>query len=653
MSSEDVQLPESLEGRYRLLLDAVTDYAIYMLDPSGLVRSWNPGAERFKGYVADEILGKHFSAFYTPEDRASGVPEDALATALREGRFETEAWRVRKDGTRFWASVVIDPIRDKEGRVLGFAKITRDNTERKAARDALIESEQRFRILVQGVTDYAIYMLDREGRVTNWNSGAERIKGYAAAEIVGQHFSRFYAPEDAEAGAPCRALEIAQAVGKFESEGWRVRRDGTRFWANVVIDAIRDDGGELIGFAKITRDMSEKRAAAEALEQTRQALFQAQKMEAIGQLTGGVAHDFNNLLTVIVSSLDILRARTEGPREVRLIENALLAAERGSQLTAQLLAFARRQSLKPQTHDPNVLIESFEAILRRAAGSGLTVGVKLASEIRTVLVDSAQFEAALLNLVVNARDACGDTGHIEVSTEVVTLDEPVRLQFSTAEPGHYVKVSVADNGPGMSADVLAHACEPFFTTKEVGKGTGLGLSQVYGFVGQSEGHLHIASSEGKGTHVSFYLPGREIVVPSDAAEDDPTDTVLIVDDDEQVLEAAVEMFDSLGYHVLTASHGPAALDILRRDRKIHLLFSDVVMPRGMSGIELSREARKLRPDIKVLLASGYPLPALEKSDGSLTEMAFISKPYRWSEVLDRLRALQAEQDAVRAVAPAS
>ncbi|MCC2675105.1 MAG: domain S-box protein, partial [Ramlibacter sp.] len=285
-------------GRLRLFISSVTDYAIYMLSPEGKVVSWNAGAERFKGYKAEEIIGQHFSRFYSPEDQATGLPARALKTARETGKFEAEGWRMRKDGTRFWASVVIDPIRDASGELVGFAKITRDITEKRAAQEALRESEQRFRMLVQGVTDYAIYMLSPSGEITNWNAGARRIKGYEHDEVVGTHFSRFYTEDDRENGLPQRALKQAAEAGRFEAEGWRVRKDGTRFWAHVVIDPIRNDDGTLVGFAKITRDITERKNAAAALEETREALFQAQKMEAIGQLTGGIAHDFNNLLAV-------------------------------------------------------------------------------------------------------------------------------------------------------------------------------------------------------------------------------------------------------------------------------------------------------------------------------------------------------------------
>jgi PAS domain S-box-containing protein len=253
--SEYVTKPASGDP-FKLLVQSIVDYAIYMLDPNGFVTSWNAGAERIKGFQAEEVIGKHFSTFYTEEDRAAGMPARVLETAAREGKFEGEGWRVRKDGSRFWASVVVDRIADDEGKLVGFAKITRDMTEKREAEQAIREAEARFRILVQGVTDYAIFMLDPQGHVTNWNAGAERIKGYTPDEIVGEHFSRFYTPEEREAGVPKQALETARETGRYEAEGWRVKKDGSRFWASVIIDAIHDEEGELIGFAKITRDMS-------------------------------------------------------------------------------------------------------------------------------------------------------------------------------------------------------------------------------------------------------------------------------------------------------------------------------------------------------------------------------------------------------------
>jgi len=299
------ELSTALSGdeRFRLLVDAVTDYAIYMLDPAGNIASWNAGAERFKGYTAQEVMGRHFSLFYPDEDRRRGLPATALETSARAGKFEAEGWRVRKDGSRFWAHVVIDPIREPSGELLGFAKITRDITERKAAEQSLQHSQEELRLLVQSVIDYAIYRLDPTGRVASWNAGAQRIKGYLPEEIIGQHFSRFYTEEDRAAGEPARALATAEREGRYEKEGFRIRKDGTRFWAHVVIDPIRDPDGRLRGFAKITRDITERRDAQQKLEKAREALFQSQKMDAIGKLTGGIAHDFNNLLTAVLGSL--------------------------------------------------------------------------------------------------------------------------------------------------------------------------------------------------------------------------------------------------------------------------------------------------------------------------------------------------------------
>ncbi|HEY1043640.1 MAG TPA: PAS domain S-box protein [Telluria sp.] len=489
------------QHRLELLVGGIRDYAIYMLDADGFVTSWNAGAERFKGYKLEEVLGTHFSRFYTPEDQAAGVPRLALQTALTEGKYESEGWRVRKDGTRFWASVLLDRVLDADGRLVGFAKITRDITERKRMQEELMASEQRFRILVEGVTDYAIYMLSPTGAVTNWNAGAERIKGYKAAEILGQDFSRFYTAEDRIAGTPKRALATAASEGRFEAEGWRVRKDGTRFWAHVVIDALRSDTGDLIGFAKITRDNTERRKAAESLEQARAALFQSQKMEAIGQLTGGIAHDFNNLLHVLLSGLDVLEI--QAPQSEAVLDTMRRAVERGATMTQQLLAFARQQPLAPRRCDVNQLIAGFEPVMRGALTSGVKFELQLADEVWPVMVDEARLEAGLLNLVVNARDAMPDGGKLTLKTSNVTLGPN---EAGTLQPARYVRICVADTGMGMSAETRRKAFEPFYSTKDVGKGTGLGLSQVHGFMVQSGGEVVLQSEEGAGTSVELYFP---------------------------------------------------------------------------------------------------------------------------------------------------
>ena len=622
--------------RIRLLVDGVTDYAIYMLDPDGYVSSWNLGAQRFKGYLPQQIIGQHFSVFYTDEDRASGLPARALTIARETGRFESEGWRVRRDGTRFWTSVVIDAIRNDQGALIGYGKITRDITDRKAAQDALRQSEDQFRRLVQGVTDYAIYMLSPEGVVTNWNQGAERIKGYSSTEAIGMHFSRFYAEADRDDGVPGRSLALAAREGRYEQEGWRVRKDGTRFWAHVVVDAIRENG-ELVGFAKVTRDVTERKLAAEALERANTALFQAQKMEAIGQLTGGIAHDFNNLLSVVSNSLEVLATRLHEHADVRILDAMRRAVDRGATLTQQLLSFARQQPLKVDTHDLNTVIRGFESVLQRAGNSSVRFDLDLAPQLRPVLVDAARFEAALLNLVVNSRDAMPEGGELIVSTTDVDLADHA---VGRLPAGPYVQVSVRDTGAGMPPDVAARAFEPFFTTKAVGKGTGLGLSQVYGFFAQSGGDIVLDTRPGQGTTVTAYLPAIAGDTPADTDGngDSNVETVLLVDDEPDVMDAAAELLRSIGYSVITASNGPDALELLRRRNDIDILFTDVVMPQGMSGIELARLTLDIAPGVKVVLASGYPLPALKNDFDDLDQFAFINKPYRLADLARKLRA---------------
>jgi PAS domain S-box-containing protein len=638
MKSEECRNIRDLseEQRFQLLVSGITDYAIYMLDPEGFVSSWNAGAERFKGYAAHEIIGQHFSMFYTEEDRRSDKPARALQTAREHGKFEDEGWRVRSDGTRFWASVVVDPIRDSSGELIGFAKITRDITDRKAAEDALRESEDRFRLLVQSVTDYAIYMISPTGVVTNWNAGAERIKGYKRDEIVGSNFAVFYTEEDRAKGLPAKTLTTAATEGRFEQESWRVRRDGTRFWAHVVVDAIRDETGELLGFAKVTRDITERKQAAEALERANAALFQSQKIEAIGQLTGGIAHDFNNLLSVVSSSVDVLATRIQNYADKKVLDAVRRAVERGALMTQQLLSFARQQPLMVENYDLNAVINGFEPVLRRAGNSAIEMEIRSAQDSATVLLDAARFEAALLNLVVNARDAMPDGGKLEVAVENVHLGSG---EVGNLTPGSYVRVSVADTGTGMPPAVVARAFEPFFTTKEIGKGTGLGLSQVYGFIAQSGGDVVIDSEEGVGTTISMYLP----VVDGEpdervATAGERVDTVLIVEDEPDVLDAAAQLFRSIGYEVVTATNGVDAMTTLERRSDIDILFTDVVMPKGMTGIQLARQAREFRPDLKVILASGFPLPALREQYGRIDDFAFVVKPYLLAELAKALRA---------------
>ena len=646
MTTSSQTLPENA---YELLVQGVMDYAIYMLDPEGYVRSWNPGAERIKGYLADEILGQHFSRFYEEEDRASGLPQRALRIAQETGRFTAEAWRVRKDGSRFWAMVVIDPIHHG-GRLVGFAKITRDMTEQREAHLALLATERRFRLLVQSVTDYAIFMLDRGGYVSNWNAGAERIKGYDASEIVGQHFSRFYTPEDLEAGIPVVALETASRTGRFEAEGWRLRKDGSRFWASVVIDAVHDNG-ELVGFAKITRDLTERRETQLQLEQSREQLFHAQKMEAVGQLTGGIAHDFNNLLTGLSGSLELLKMRLAQGRfgELdRYIEGALGAAHRAAALTHRLLAFARRQTLDPKAVEANGLIAGMEELIVRTVSPEITLATVLEPELWQTLCDPNQLESALLNLCINARDAMPGGGSLSIATANMSLDGQQARDLDLP-PGDYVTITVTDTGTGMAPEVVSRIFDPFFTTKPTGQGTGLGLSMVYGFARQSGGQVTVRSQVGSGTAMAITLPrhtGSEVAETSEpdlghAPHARVGQTVLVVDDEPTVRMLVTEVLRELGYVALEASDGASGLKLLQSDTRIDLLITDVGLPGGMDGRQLAEAARQLRPRLVCLFVTGYAEGAKLGSGEMGPDTHILAKPFSMEALAARIEELLA------------
>jgi PAS domain S-box-containing protein len=627
--------PFSDDGRYRVLVEAITDYAIYMLDADGIVASWNPGARRFKGYEESEIVGEHFSRFYTEADRASGLPQKALEIAVREGKFESEGWRCRKDGSQFWAYVVIDPIRDASGRVIGYAKITRDLTERRLAEESLRRSEEQFRLLVQGVTDYAIYMLTPDGRVSSWNAGAQRIKGYCAEEIIGEHFSRFYTEPDQRAGAPQVALETAARDGRFEKEGWRIRKDGSKFLANVVIDTIRASDGTILGYAKITRDITELRKSERALQEAREALFQSQKMDAIGQLTGGVAHDFNNLLTVILGSLELLRKRLPAdPKAMRLVDNAIHGAQRGAGLTQRMLAFARRQELKPVALDVADLVRSMTDLLHSSLGATAEIRMDFASGLNKVLADPNQLELAILNLAVNARDAMPKGGSV-----VIAAKEENVAGATDLKAGRYVCLSVTDDGCGMDEATRRRALEPFFTTKGVGKGTGLGLSMVHGMIQQSGGKFVLKSRKGEGTTAELWLPVAAAAPDhlQERADAKPLNgnegplVILAVDDDALVLLNTAAMLEDLGHTVLEATSGRSALEIIRREDNIDLVITDQAMPH-MTGSDLAAAIRVEKPHLPIILATGFA----ELPPGADEDLPKLSKPFLQHQLADAI-----------------
>jgi PAS domain S-box-containing protein len=630
-------LDEAKADPFKLLVQSIVDYAIYMLDPKGFVTSWNAGAEQIKGFQTEEIVGQHFSKFYTEEDRAAGMPQKVLETARKTGKFEGEGWRVRKDGTRFWASVVVDRIQDEKGKLLGFAKITRDMSEQRKAQQALLDAERRFRILVQGVTDYAIFMLDPEGKVANWNAGAERIKGYTPDEIVGQHFSRFYTAEDFEAGVPHRALETARNTGRYEAEGWRVRKDGTRFWASVVIDAIRGDDGKLIGFAKITRDMTDKREAQLRLEESREQLFRSQKMEALGQLTGGLAHDFNNLLTAILGACELaLRNVNDAEKVRRMLEGVRGSAQRGAGLTKQLLAFARAQPLEIKQVDLKQFFADVTTLVRPSLRSDIEVVIEISDQLWPIDADAGALELALLNLAFNARDAMPNGGSLKISAHNEVLEgKPDGLR------GEHVVLKVSDTGSGMSREVMDRVFEPFFTTKSFGEGTGLGLSQVFGFAKQLGGAVEVESRVDEGSTFCLYLPASrgDDHSPVHGA---PLGRVLIVEDDTFVAELAADMLSELGFQSTIAHNAKEALERMAGGDKPKLVFSDVVMPGGITGIELARKLRDRFPELPILLTTGYS-EQVTASHG----FPVLQKPYQLDALASALSDLLKQEISIQ------
>ena len=480
-------------------------------------------------------------------------------------------------------------------------------------------------------------MLDPDGRVSSWNPGAQRIKGYLPDEIIGRHFSLFYTDGDREAGEPQRALETAAREGRCEKEGWRRRKDGSRFWAHVIVDAIRNNDGSILGYAKITRDITERREAQLMLEKAREALLQSQKMEAIGHLTGGIAHDFNNLLMAVLGSLELVRKRM--PRDEKLtalVDNAILGAQRGAILTKRMLAFARRQELAVETVHIPELVRGMTELLQRSLGPTISIETRFPIALKPVLADPNQVEMALLNLAVNARDAMPEGGQIILAARdaVVTTDEPGGLKA-----GRYCCISVSDNGEGMDQGTLSRAMEPFFTTKGPGKGTGLGLPMIHGLAQQSGGRFTLKSRVGEGTTAELWLPAAEEVTsilgqrrsPSpEPARQRPLLVVLAVDDDGLVLTNTIAMLQDIGHTVIGATSGKAALEILRQENVIDLVITDQIMPQ-MTGLQLAGAIKTEWPKLPVILATGFA----ETPPGA-EQLARLSKPFTQAELAEKL-----------------
>jgi PAS domain S-box-containing protein len=670
--------PGGLDAHFREVIDS-TPAMIWAAGREGGRLWFNRPLLAFTGDTTAGALRGDWAARLHPDD--VGRSSEIYARHFDAKTQSRMQYRLRySDGTYRWIEETAIPRFARDGGFLGYIGTCADIHDHKAAEielrtfNATLESRlaelaarlgsttangaqellhrsAQFDVLVQGITDYAVYMMDPDGLVITWNSGAERTKGYAADEIIGRHFSSFFTEADRQANLPTRILRQCATDGRFEAESWRVRKDGSRFWASTLINAIRDKSGKLTGFAKVTRDVTEKHRAQDLLDQARDRLLQMQKMEAIGQLTGGVAHDFNNLLMVIIGNLEIAESNAEPKngstsRLRHAIGNAMRGARRAATLTQRLLAFSRRQALAPRPVGLNRFIAGDVEFLQRALGESVAVEAVGGAGLWLVEIDPDELESALLNLALNARDAMPDGGKLTIETSNAFLDE----EYCRANPevlrGQYVLISVTDNGAGMTEEIVNRAFEPFFSTKAAGQGTGLGLSQVYGFIKQSGGHVKIYSEPGEGTTIKIYLP-RTNAEASTEHEDRTKapvqgqrgETILVVEDDDDVRSYLMEILDDLNYNGLRARDSVSALRILEQaDIHVDLLLTDVVLP-GANGRELAHHARALRPGLKILFMTGYSRNAIVHQGRLDPGVELMQKPITRGQLALRLRSL--------------
>jgi PAS domain S-box-containing protein len=628
------------DALFRLLVESVQDYAIFLLDPRGYVATWNAGAERFKGYTAHEIIGRHFSVFYPEADVRAGKCEHELEVAARVGRFEDEGWRVRKDGSLFWANVVITALRDSTGTLVGFGKVTRDLTERKGAGARPRAEEQQFALLVGSVKDYALLVLDPDGIITTWNAGAQQIKGYTADEIVGSHFSRFYPPEDVAAGKCEHELEVAARVGRFEDEDWRVRKDGSRFWANVVISAVRDDLGRLVGFSKVTRDLTERKRT-EAEVAARLAAEQASR--AKDEFLAMLGHELRNPLAPIVSALQLLKLRGDErfAREHQVIERQV---KQMIHLVDDLLDVSRisrgKIQLKREPLDlRDALARATEIALPLLERKGQMFEVTVPPYPLTIHGDDARLTQVFANLLNNAAKYTQEGGRIELT-----------VRHDRA----HVSVEVRDNGIGIEPSLLPRVFELFVQgyqdADRAEGGLGIGLTLVRSLV-QLHGGEVLARSGGAGAGSTFTVrlplarapeavepePQGPAVGPAFAA----TGTrrkVLVVDDNQDACLLLAEVLQQVGHQVRTAEDGRVALAVLESFRP-DVAILDIGLP-GMSGYELAARIRAVPglEGLRLFALTGYG----QASDAARTKEAgfdvHLVKPIEMKRLLALLGA---------------
>ncbi|HEX4420054.1 MAG TPA: PAS domain S-box protein [Kofleriaceae bacterium] len=628
--------------RFRLLVESVQDYAIFILDPEGNVATWNSGAERFKGYRAAEIIGKHFSTFYPAEDVRAGKCEMELEGATRTGRYEDEGWRVRKDGTRFWANVVITALRDPSGTLLGFGKVTRDLTERKRGEEDHRVADERFRLLVDSVQDYAIFILDPNGNVTTWNSGAEHIKGYSANEVIGTHFSRFYPPADVRAGKCERELEGATRDGRYEDEGWRVRKDGSMFWANVVISAIRDDLGTLVGFSKITRDLTERRRNEED-RRARAIAEQANKTK--DEFLAMLGHELRNPLAPIVSALQLLKLRgdTRSLREHQIIERQVRQMVRlvDDLLDISRISRGKIELQRAKTDIRDALAKAAEIAIPLFEKKSQTFEVDTLQEPLLVDGDEARLIQVFANLLNNSAKYTPEGGGITMSVRKVA-DE--------------LFVEVRDDGIGMDPALLPRIFELFVQGyQDVDRpegGLGVGLTLVRSLVELHGGRVEAHSAgRNKGSTFTVRLPLAKQEPSRDpasllssafgsvVARQSHKHRVLVVDDNEDALVLLADILAAVGYDVRTAGDGPSALEVMNGFEP-HCALLDIGLP-GMDGYELASRIRQAPGGDKIRLValSGYGQSADHQRTEHAGFDAHLVKPVEVQRVLEQLAKL--------------
>ncbi len=609
------------------MLDVFPD-AVFVICQDGLLAHCNPAATALLAPPGESVAGSVFAQRFVAQSARDGWSERQWA-APPGAAAQPSHWPLLNCAGRERAVVSRGrQVRLGDGR-RALLLCVREAALAESAQPPLSHAERSFAQLVQSVTDYAIYMLDTEGRIVSWNLGAQRIKGYDEAEVINTHFSRFYTPQDQQAGLPQAGLRTAASAGRMEAEGLRVRKDGSRFWASVVIDAIYDQG-RLIGFAKVTRDVTERKAAEAQLRQ-------AQKMEAIGRFTGGVAHDFNNLLMAVLSSLELLRKRMPPDDRLRaLVDTATRGAQRGASLTQRMMAFARQQELKTEAVDVAALLCGLQGLLQQTVGVRIFLKLAVAGGLPRITTDPSQFESSILNLVANARDAMPDGGVIEVGASV--QEAAVGTVVGLAA-GRYVCVRVVDTGEGMDEQTLSRVVEPFFTTKGVGKGTGLGLAMVDGLVAQSGGKLVLHSAPGKGTTAEMWMPiskdeSAACQAQAPAGQDVEALDILLVDDDPLVLDNASALLEDLGHRVTALDSAQAAMDRLATQARFDMVVSDYAMP-GINGVDLGRWVAAHRPGLHFVLASGFADIAALPQD-----MVRLAKPYSQDDLRQLLHALR-------------